>query len=244
MLRPLVLALTVAAAGCAPARHFTFSDTLPQRSAPTVTARWAVGEVFVHPFEQEQPRARDLLAARAQLEQRLAETLGAQQALGVRVTPPVRPDVLVDVEVRAVEAERVNGWLRLGVGVELATLGAGAVVGALALGPLGPLVGVLAATPLAVLGAGAPPSSTQAGHFEATVSLRRPADGAVLGVRHVLAEWGGDVSPLLAGGRLDAWSSEGAADLEGRVLTAVESLLTTAPVGPSPVAALAGPANP
>ena len=188
----LALCLTMlASSGCLLSRSLVLPDTTPMLDAPEVTARWGVTELFVRSRAASANEQRNYRPLEDQLETRLRRTLEAQTGLGHRRE---QADYGVEVVVDVSESAGVNGWLGLGATMESAVLLGGAGVGMAVAGPPGSLIGLLLATPVAVVVALSPPSYTELGELEATVVLRRKTDG-VEGRRRAQAAGGRAARP-------------------------------------------------
>lgn len=231
-MKTTLLCLTLlASSGCLMSRSLVLPDGTPRLDAPEVTARWDVTEVFV----RAQPAAtggndqRDYGELEAQLQTRLRRTLEAQTALGRRADDAAYGvEVLVDVSERA----GLNGWMALGGSLETAVLLGGAGVGMAVGGPPGGLLGLLIATPAAVVVALLPPSVTELGELEATLLLRRKSDGAVVATRHVRSQWRAELNGYSRAAKLAKRSGASVSELELQLLEALRELLRDAQGAP------------
>jgi hypothetical protein len=164
---------------------------------------------------------RDFTPFKEQLETRLRRTLQAQTNLGRRAE---NPEFQVDLAIDVGEQSGMSPWLGLGLsleaGVLLAGVGAGVAIG----GPPGALTGLLVATPVAIATAVAPPSTTEVGEFEGTLSLRRPG-GPVIATRHVRSRWKAELNGYNRETKLARQSGEGAQGFEREVLDALHQML-------------------
>lgn len=216
-MKTLALCLTMlASSGCLVSRSLVLPDSTPVLDAPEVTARWGVTELFVRSKAagMRDTQQREFEQLEAQLASRLRQTLEAQTGLGHQKE---RPEFGVEVVVEVTERSAINGWMGLGAGLESAVLLGGAGVGLALGGPPASLLGLLIATPVAVVVALLPPSQTEFGELEATVVLRRKADGAVVATRHVRSNWSAEVSNYTAKGELARESGASVPELEKRI---------------------------
>ena len=224
----LCLTMLVASSGCVLSRSLVLPDSTPVLDAPEVTARWGVTELYVRsgPPQTRGDNPRDYQALKGQLETRLRRTLEAQTGLGHR-----REDAAygVEVVVDVSEAAALNGWIVLGGTLESAVLLGGAGIGMVLGGPPGSLLGLLIATPAAVAVALAPPSYTELGELEATVLVRRKADGAVVATRHVRSDWRAELNGYHREGKLARESGRSVPELERRLLETLRDVLREVP---------------
>lgn len=219
-MKSIALALTLlASAGCVSSRHLAIPDATPVLDAPEVTARWSVTELFVSARPAE---TRDYQELQTQLETRLRRTLEAQTKLGHRAEGA---EYGVEVQVDVHESSGVNGWLGLGAGMEAAVLLGGAGIGMAVGGPPASLLGLLVATPVAVVAALVPPSSTELGELEATIVLRRKADGAVVATRRTRTHWRAEMNGYRQNEKLARESGGAVPELERRMLETLREVL-------------------
>jgi hypothetical protein len=224
-MKMIALALTLlVSAGCVSSRHLTIPDATPVLDAPEVTARWGVTELFVRsrPADTGGNGQRDYKELQTQLETRLRRTLEAQTRLGHRAEDA---DYGVEVQVDVHEASGVNGWLALGAGMETAVLLGGAGLGMAVGGPPASLLGLLVATPVALVVALAPPSHTELGEFEATVVLRRKADGVVVATRRTRSSWRAEMNGYHQKEKLARESGGSVPELERKILETLREAL-------------------
>ena len=230
-MKTLALCLTMlASSGCVLSRSLVLPDTTPVLDAPEVTARWAVTELFVRsrPAESGGNGQRDYQELRGQLETRLRRTLEAQTGLGHRMeNAEYGVEVVVDVS----ETSGINGWLGLGASLESAVLLGGAGVGMALGGPPASLLGMLIATPVAIVVALTPPSYTELGELEATVVLRRKADGVVVATRHARSHWRKDMNGYHRKEKLARESGGAVPELEQQLLETLREALREVQVG-------------
>lgn len=232
-----LLCLTVlASSGCLMSRTMVLPDSTPLLDAPEVTAHWGVTELFVRSraVASGGNDQRDYKDLQDQLQTRLRRTLEAQTGLGHR-----REEAAYGVEVVVDVAERagLNGWMTLGSGLETAVLLGGAGVGMAVAGPPGSLIGLLAATPAAIVVALLPPGVTEFGELEATVVLRRKSDGAVVASRHVRSNWKADVNGYSRDTKLAKASGASIPELEAQLLETLREVLREVPAEPVRVSA-------
>lgn len=227
-----LLCLTLlASSGCLMSRTMVLPDSTPLLDAPEISARWGVTELFVR---SQSPASggndqRDYRQLQSQLQTRLRRTLEAQTGLGHR-----KEEAAYGVEVTVDVAERsgLNGWMALGGGMETAVLLGGAVLGMVIAGPPGSLLGMLAATPVALVVALLPPSVTEFGEFEATVVLRRKSDGNVVATRHVRSDWSAEVNGYSRDHKLARASGASIPELEAQLLETLREVLHEVPEEP------------
>lgn len=220
-----LLCLTVlASSGCLMSRTVVLPDSTPLLDAPEVTARWGVTELFVRSqaVASGGNDQRDYHELQDQLQTRLRRTLEAQTGLGHR-----KDEAAYGVEVVVDVAERagLNAWMGLGSGLETAVLLGGAGVGMAVAGPPGSLLGLLVATPAALVVALLPPGVTELGEFEATVVLRRKSDGGVVATRHVRSHWRADVNGYSRSNKLAKASGASIPELEAQLLETLRDVL-------------------
>lgn len=227
-MKMLALCLTMlASSGCLISRSLVVPDSTPLLDAPEVDARWGVTEVFV----RSRPTAaandqRDYTQLQGQLATRLRRTLEAQTGLGHRKDAAAfGVEVVVDVT----ETSGLSPWMGLGAGLETAVLIGGASVGMAVGGPPASLIGLLIATPVAIVVALTPPSSSEHGELEATVVLRRKSDGAAIATRHVRSDWRANVNGYHLETKLAAKSGAALPELEHGMLEALREMLTQLP---------------
>ena len=220
--------VALAASGCVVTRTVTLPEVAsPVLQAPEVTARWDLGDIAVRAggTDRAQGAVRDYRPLEEQLETRLRRTLEAQAGLGRRAGAK---DYVVDVVVELGERSGVNPWILASAGAETATLLAGLGLGTAAGGPIGGLVGMLAATPLALLVAFAPPAATELGDLHATVVVRRPGEAALL-TRRVRGGWRADVNAYSGARRLAQATGGAVQELELSLLDALRAALVEVP---------------
>lgn len=236
-MKSILLGLTMLiSSGCLMSRSLVLPDNTPLLDAPEVSARWGVTELFV----RSQAAAtggndqRDYEKLQTQLQTRLRRTLEAQTGLGHR-----KEDAAYGVEVMVEVAERagLNGWMGLGSGLETAVLLGGAGVGMAVAGPPGSLLGLLVATPVAVVVALLPPAVTEFGEFEATVVLRRKSDGAAVASRHLRSNWRAEVNGYSRDTKLAKASGASIPELEAQLLETLREVLREVPANPVRVSA-------
>ncbi len=235
-MKTLALCLTMlASSGCLLSRSLVLPDTTPMLDAPEVTARWGVSELFVRSRAASSNEQRDYRPLQDQLETRLRRTLEAQTGLGHRTeNAPFGVEVVVDVS----ESAGINGWLGLGATMESAVLLGGAGIGMALGGPPGSLIGLVLATPVAVVVALTPPSYTELGELEATVVLRRKTDGVVVATRHVRSNWGTEVNGYSRVRKLARESGAAVPELEHRLLETLREVLREASLDSGAVSAV------
>ena len=224
----LCLTMLVASPGCVLSRSLVVPDFTPLVDAPEVTARWGVTELYVRsgPAQTQGEGPRDYQDLKVQLETRLRRTLEAQTGLGHRKQDAAYGvEVVVDVS----ESTALNGWMVLGGSLESAVLLGGAGIGMAVAGPPGGLIGLLIATPAALVVALAPPSRTELGELEATVLVRRKADGAVVATRHVRSDWRAELNGYHREGKLARESGGSVPELEQRLLETLREVLHEVP---------------
>lgn len=242
-MKTFALCLTMlASSGCLLSRSLVLPDNTPLLDAPEVSAQWGVTELYV----RSQPAAtsggdqRDYAQLEDQLETRLRRTLEAQTGLGHRKEEATYG---VEVVVDVTESAGINGWLGLGASLESAVLLGGAGLGMAVAGPPGSLLGLLLATPVAVIVALTPPSYTELGELEATVVLRRKADGLVVATRHVRSNWHAEVNGYGRSDKLAKKSGASIPELEQRLLETLREVLREVPPGTAPLAVAETPAQ-
>ena len=240
-MKTLALCLTMlASSGCVLSRSLVLPDATPVLDAPEISARWGVTELFVRTHAAStngsENGQRDYTELKRQLETRLRRTLEAQTGLGHRKDDPAFG---VEVVVEVAESAGLNAWLGLGAGMETAVLLGGAGVGMALGGPPGSLLGLLAATPVALLAAYAPPSHTMMGELEATVVVRRKSDGVAVATRHVRSNWRAELNGYHLERKLAQESGASVPELEQGMLAALREMLRELPGGQ-----LAGQASP
>jgi hypothetical protein len=244
-MKTLALCLTMlASSGCVVSRSLILPDATPLLDAPEISARWGVTELYVRsrPPNTNRNDQRDYTGLERQLATRLRRTLEAQTGLGHRQDEaPFGVELVVDVT----ESAGLNGWMVLGAGLESAVLLGGAGVGMALGGPPGSLIGLLVATPVAVVAALAPPSQTELGELEATIVVRRKSDGVAVASRHVRSNWRAELNGYHREGKLAHESGAAVPELEQGVLeTLREVLKTLPPPGATPVADTLGQPSP
>jgi hypothetical protein len=231
-MRTLALCLTMlASSGCVLSRSMVLPDATPVLDAPEVTARWGVTELYVRsrPAESGGNGQRDYQELRGQLETRLRRTLEAQTGLGHRrESAEYGVEVVVDVS----ETSGINGWLGLGASLESAVLLGGAGIGMAVGGPPASLLGMLIATPVAIVVALTPPSYTELGELEATVVLRRRADGVVVATRHARSHWRTDMNGYHRKEKLARESGGSVPELEQQLLETLREVLNEVQLSP------------
>lgn len=220
-------AFALVQSGCVVNRQVAFAAppgplALPL-SARAIETRWALGEVWVRPQITIQA-PQDWSRGRAQVEEHVRQTLLGQTGLGRRTDDRASADFVVDVEIAVQEQTGVNGWLAGAIGVGVASMGVGGLAGAgiaRATGGdagAGALIGTLAAEiPGALLGV-LLPGATDYGTFDATLTVRRAADGVVVRVRHARAEWTETRNAYFVESKLAASSGAAASVLEQRMI--------------------------
>jgi hypothetical protein len=226
----LALGLTMlVSSGCVFSRSLVLPDSTPVLDAPEVTARWSVTELFVRSRAATgRNDQRDYHQLDSQLATRLRSTLEAQAGLGhQKDAATFGVEVVVDVA----ETSGLNGWMGLGAGLESAVLLGGAGIGMAIGGPPASLLGLLVATPVAVAVALAPPSQTELGDLEATLVVRRKADGAAIATRHVRSNWRTEVSGYSQESKLAAESGASIPALEQQLLESLRDVLRELPPG-------------
>ena len=228
-MKTLALCLTMlASSGCLLSRSLVLPDSTPLLEAPEVSARWGVTELYVRssPAQTKGNDQRDYTVLERQLATRLRRTLEAQSGLGHRQDDsPFGVEVVVDVTERA----GLNGWLALGAGLESAVLLGGAGLGMALGGPPGSLLGLLVATPVAVVVALTPPSYTELGELEATLVVRRKSDGVAVASRHVRSNWRAELNGYHLEGKLAHESGAAVPELEQGLLETLRDVLKTLP---------------
>ena len=230
-MKTLALCLTMlASSGCLLSRSLVLPDATPMLDAPEISARWGVTELYVRssPAQTKGNDQRDYTVLERQLATRLRRTLEAQTGLGHRQdSSPFGVEVVVDVTERA----GLNGWMALGAGLESAVLIGGAGVGMALGGPPGSLLGLLVATPVAIVAALAPPSYTELGELEATLVVRRKSDGVAVASRHVRSNWRAELNGYHLEGKLAHESGTAVPELELGLLETLREVLKDLPPG-------------
>lgn len=232
-MKPLLAVLFVCLTGC----------SLQRSLRPPADVAVAVG----HPFSlgalstsmqvrsaSGPPPWFDTAAFRQQLEQRLSATL----AKGATAGAPWRLDLELDLD----EEHGVGPGMAAGLATEAGVLTAGGVAGAL-IGTLiapglgtsaGGLLGVLAASPPALVSALAFDTLGVSAEYRATLRLRRQADHALVATRRVVVPWRVSYSSLGGGDRLSAATSEAVGALEAKALEALAAELAELASPPAP----------
>jgi hypothetical protein len=227
-MKALALVLTMlASSGCVLSRSLVLPDSTPMLDAPEVTSRWGVTELFVR--SRPENHQRDYQALEGQLETRLRRTLEAQTGLGHRKDDaPYGVEVVVDVA----ETAGLSPWMALGAGLESAVLLGGAGIGMAIGGPPASLLGLLVATPVAIVVALTPPSYAELGEFEATLVVRRKADGVAVATRHVRSQWRAELNGYHREGKLARESGGAVPELEHGLLETLRDVLRSLPPSP------------
>jgi hypothetical protein len=231
MKNALLLCLAMISSGCVLSRSVVMSDAIPTLEAPEVKARWDVKEVFARASAggMSDGQLRDFAPLKEQLETRLRRTLQAQSNLGRRAE---NPEFEISLDINVGEHTGLSPWLGLGLGLETGVLLAGAGAGFAIGGPPGGLIGLLVATPIAIVSAATPPNTTEVGEFEGTISLRRPG-GPVIATRHVRSSWKTEMNGYHRETKLAKESGEGAKGFEREILEALRQMLLEIPQAPA-----------
>lgn len=244
--------VTVAAAlliltGCIAERRATFASApgpLPfstELQTRPLERTWALGEVFVS-VEQNSPaqQAENWTRGRAQIEERLSETLRRQTSVGVRVDDRQSAELIVDVDVRLHETRGINAWFVPALLSEIAILGLGTGIGAgvgFAAGrntspeapAIGSLIGMGIAILPAVLAPLAFPTTDVVGGADAKLTFRRASDGVVIHEKRARSEWVSRHNSYSVEDKLAEITGAGAEALEKELVSALYAGLKASP---------------
>lgn len=197
MYRIFAVALLALVSGCATMRTL---DAPPyvQLTEPPVSTSWRLTNLVVSPPDNTEVSGQEFTALLQQLEGHLSDALTHEPALGAYRPTLTEADYAVEVKVRYLEGQGVNGWYGVGLGSAVAgplTGGALALVATGAVASAAPVVaGALLGGGIALAAQALLPGVTHRGQLEAEAIVRRAKDGVEVARRSARSDWSAKVN--------------------------------------------------
>jgi hypothetical protein len=222
-----IIALALLAQACATQRSIVSRPYVPSQEPP-IEASWALSDLTVAPPVNPDLANQQFTTMLQQIEGHVHDALATEPALG-HLEPSTRnAQYAVEVDVRLVEGDGINAYTGLTVGSTVLPA-VGLLIGSVAApaGPAGLLIGA-GVGGLVTLGVNlAVPRKTHAGILEATVRVRRAADGVEVAQRTCRSTWTVDLNAFAREEKLALAAGDAVPELERELVKSLRSVFTT-----------------
>jgi hypothetical protein len=226
-LRPGLITLALVAQACATQRSIVARPYVPSQDPP-LEASWTLSNLSVAPPLNPDLANQQFATMLTQIETHVHDALANEPALGHHEPSTRNAQYAVEVDVRLVEGDGINGFTGITMGSSVLPA-AGLLIGGLAApaGPAGLLIGA-GVGGLVTLGVNlAVPRTTHAGTLEATMRVRRAADGVEVAQRTCRSTWTVDLNAFAREEKLAVAAGDAVPELEHELVKSLRSVFAS-----------------